>query len=323
MRRDTKRHLLPGPTPPRRAQLWRQHPLTAWDNSLILPFPAMRAVARDVIGELSRGRGGHAFIADSQFGKSTTIHYLEKIIPEVFPHMRVLSLEFERRPTPSLLSFYAHVIEAIDPYVPLRSQIDARALQAVNEFLTLALPHPPPTVVILLDEGQNVHMLQYEWLKYFVGRLQKRGVRVMVFVFGQPKLQDVVNHIRAEHGDHLLKRFFRGIYALHGTTHVFTLKRIFQIFDQQARFPAGPSGWPFSQFYFPEAFAAGWRLTNEAGMAWKVMVGDKSGVKIGTDVIRDMLQYYFLELSQYDNPSWKGTPELWQAAVDASDFLRT
>jgi len=323
MLKDAPPSLRPGPTPAEQKQLWRQHPVMAWDSSLILPYPPMLGVGRDVIGELSRGRGGHAYIGHSQYGKSTTTRYLQRVIKEVFPHMQVFVLELLKRTRPSLLSFLGQVIRAVDRNLPLRAQIDDRLHQAVRELLTLALPHPPATVVILVDEGQNMDIIEYEWLKYLIGQLQTHGVRTMVFVFGQPGLKDLIDKIKATHSDHLIKRFFRSVYALHGTNNVFALKRIFQIFDAQTHFPEGPKGWPFSQFYFPQAFANNWRITNEARMAWTQIQGERSEVEIGTDVIRDMVQYYFTELSQYDSPRWKGTPELWQAALAAADFART
>jgi hypothetical protein len=133
--------------------------------------------------------------------------------------------------------------------------------------------------------------------------------------------------VRSEHADHLQKRFFRAVYALRGVSSVFALKRILQIFDRQATFPR-ERGWPFSQFYFPQAHAAGWRLTNEALMAWAALTDhpaddpDPQKVEFGSDVIRDMIQYYFTELSRYDGPTWTGTPELWRDAVAASDLGR-
>ena len=327
MRKDLERFLPTGPTPAEQEQFWHQHPVLRWDTSLILPYPAMREVARDVLGEICLGRGGHAYVGNSQFGKSTTIRYLMQAIRQLHPHIQVFSLEFEPRPTPSLLSFYSHIVEAIDPNLPLRAKIDDRRHQAVAELLTLALPQAPPTVVFLVDEGQNMDIMLYEWLKYIMERLQKHGVRAMAFVFGQPKLRKVIDQVRSEHADHLQKRFFRAVYALRGVSSVFALKRILQIFDRQATFPR-ERGWPFSQFYFPQAHAAGWRLTNEALMAWAALTDhpaddpDPQKVEFGSDVIRDMIQYYFTELSRYDGPTWTGTPELWRDAVAASDLGR-
>lgn len=317
--------ILPPPEGPTRAeqeQHWPAFPVKDWSKSFILPFPATLHVAADVMDELHFGRGGHSYIAPTQYGKSTLIRYLLRAIPERYPNMIAVRLEFEISNHPSPREFYKVLLRGLDPQLEIRHFLEDRRDQALAEYLTLATPKSPPFIVFLVDEIQNGGSLVLEWLKFFMGMLDECGVRNAAFGFGNSGLTAAVKKVRLAHQKHLLKRYFRHVLSMPGIATRMALGRVFRIIDWTWRW--AEFGWTISQFYFPLAYRAGWRITNETGLAWAALMAAAGaggrGIEIGADVVRDLLQYYLTQFSRFDSPKWKGTDAHWKEATTACDL---
>ncbi|MEG3190920.1 ATP-binding protein [Lysobacter sp. D1-1-M9] len=311
-----------GPTRVEQERHWNAFPVRNWSKTFVLPFPVMLNVAADVMDELHFGRGGHSYIAPTQFGKSTLIRYLLHAIPERYPNMLAVRLEFEMSKNPSQREFYRTLLRGLDPQLVLRHFLEDRRDQALAEYLALATPKSPPFIVFLVDEIQNGGALVLEWLKFFMGMLDECGVRNAAFGFGNSGLTAAVKKVRQAHQNHLLKRYFRRVLSMPGIANRMTLSRIFRIVDWAWRWTE--FGWTISQFYFPQAFQAGWRITNESGLAWTALntaagAGGR-GMEIGVDVVRDLLQYYLTQFSRFDSPKWNGTSDHWDEAAKACDL---
>lgn len=311
-----------GPTHSEQERYWSAFPVKEWSKDFILPLPATLHVAADVMDELHFGRGGHSYIAPTQFGKSTLIRYLLREIPERYPNMIAVRLEFETSIRPSHREFYKVLLRGIDPQLEIRHFLEDRRDQALAEYLALATPRSPPFIVFLVDEIQNGGPLVLEWLKFFMGMLDECGVRNAAFGFGNSGLTAAVKKVRQAHQNHLLKRYFRDVLSMPGITSRMGLGRVFRVIDWTWRWKQ--IGWTISQFYFPQAFRAGWRITNETGHAWAALkaeagVGER-GMEIGADVVRDLLQFYLTQFSRFDDPNWKGTAEHWREATAACDL---
>lgn len=311
-----------GPTRAEQERHWNAFPVKDWSKEFILPFPATLQVAAHVMDELHFARGGHSFIAPTQYGKSTLIRYLIREIPEHYPNMIVVRLEFETSIRPTPREFYKVLLRGLDPQLEIRHFLEDRRDQALAEYLTLALPKSPPFIVFLVDEIQNGGALVLEWLKFFMGMLDECGVRNAAFGFGNSGLTAAVKKVRLAHQKHLLKRYFRDVLSMPGINSRMSLSRVFRIVDWSWRWTQ--VGWTISQFYFPQAFGAGWRITNESGLAWGALKAGAGaggrGMEIGADVVRDLLQYYLTQFSRFDSPKWKGTDEQWEEAASACDL---
>lgn len=311
-----------GPTRVEQEQHWLAFPVRDWSKTFILPFPATLHVAADVLDELHFGRGGHSYIAPTQYGKSTLIRYLLHAIPERYPNMIAVRLEFEPSNSPSQRKFYKALLHGIDPQLVVRHYLEDREDQALAEYLALATPKSPPFVVFLVDEIQNGGPLVLEWLKFFMGMLDECGVRNAAFGFGNSGLTAAVKKVRQAHQKHLLKRYFRQVLSIPGIATRMALARVFRIIDWTWRW--AEFGWTISQFYFPLAFRAGWRITNESGLAWDALMAAAGAggrrIEIGADVVRDLLQYYLTQFSRFDSAHWKGTDEHWKEAATACDL---
>lgn len=311
-----------GPTPEERDALRSTHPIHRWTDDFILPTPSLLNTVDYTIERIDHGAGSTAYVGTSQFGKSTAIRYLQKHLQEAFPLLPVFEIEFPPRRGSSELDFLAIVLGGIDAHLPLSWPIDQRRRQLIMELALRAAAHPLRWIVLILDEVQHLDQVSLAWLKYIIGRLGKLGVRVIVFSFGQQELVGLLAKLKSMHKDHLLKRFFLEVYRFDGIRSAAGLRKIFELLDWSMRYPDPITGWSFTQFYFPEAFAAGWRLADDARTAFDAIRGEGPPVEFGMDGVRDVTQAYFRQNAHHDCPTWHGASDKqWQRAVAAAPAL--
>lgn len=310
-----------GPTPSEQKALWNAHPIRRWTN-LIIPTPALIASADYVVDRIDRGAGGTVFVGAPQLGKTTLIDYLVQQLGRVFPKLPVFKIEFPPDMGASQMDFLAVLLGGIDANLPLAWPKDARRSQLIKELTLRAAPHPDHWVVLLLDEVQNLDKKSLGWLKFIVGRLGTLGVRVLVFSFGQPELLNLIERLKSQHQEPLLKRFFLQRFRYDAIRSSIGLRKVFGLLDWAVRFPDPVYGWSCTQFFFPEGFAAGARLANDSPIAWTAIKGDAAHFELGMDGFRDVAQSFYLQNSRRDGPAWSGgSDKQWARAVASAAAL--
>jgi hypothetical protein len=310
-----------GPTAAEQKVLWNRQPIRRW-TEIIVPTPVLIRSADHVVDRTDRGASGSVFIGTPQVGKSTLVRYLLQQLGQVFPQLPTFAIEFPPDMGASQMDFLAVMLGGIDANLPLAWPKDARRRQLITELTLRAAPHPDHWIVLLLDEVQNLDKKSLGWLKFIVGRLATLGVRVLVFSFAQPELLELIKRLKSQHQEPLLKRFFRERFRFDGIRSSIELRKVFELIDWAVRFPDPVHGWSCTQFYFPVAFEAGYRLANDAKTAWRAIKGDAAHFELGMDGLRDVTQDFFLKNSGRDGPAWSGgTPKQWLRAVASAPAL--
>ena len=305
----------------RQEELWPLHPVVLWDEHFALPTPSLEVVAEIVSQSIYSRRSGRGFFAAPRYGKSTAIHYLTKCIHETYPNVPVLVLEAVPCLRPSESEFYGDLLDAAGYKIrPARIPRERRK-QLVNLLWTLPKTRDEGRIVVFVDEAQEYGEHQWGWLKAIQNQLVRAGVSLIVFPFGQLELDHERSALKATGRDDLVTRFMRRLYEFRGVTSQEDLRQVMAVFDELGRYPRW-SGWTFTQFFFPRAFGAGWRLVKEAPRAWQAICEAqlhhaKGGV--GMEWIGIMLRHFLTEFSDQDSAGWSGGPEHWTESVAASD----
>ncbi|CAM2769377.1 hypothetical protein PASE110613_00075 [Paenibacillus sediminis] len=116
-------------------------------------------------------------------------------------------------------------------------------------------------VLLFIDEAQCLEQLYYEWLIDYYNKLDKLNITLVLILVGQEQLnaqQLVFSHGQA---DQIIQRFMIEEHKFIGIRTLEDIHVCLKCYDELSEFPAG-SGWSFTRYYFPEAFAAGERLQN-------------------------------------------------------------
>ncbi|GAB6989921.1 ATP-binding protein [Paenibacillus pini] len=116
-------------------------------------------------------------------------------------------------------------------------------------------------VLLFIDEAQCLEELHYEWLIDYYNKLDKLNITLILILVGQEQLNGQQLVFSHGHADQIIQRFMIEEHKFVGIRTLEDIKVCLKCYDELSEYPAG-SGWSFTRYYFPEAFAAGERLQN-------------------------------------------------------------
>lgn len=297
-----------------RDEHFNAHPVMVWDKDFVLPTPAIESVADVVTTCITRNMSGRAWWAPTRHGKTRTIRYLMRKIREAFPGLAVIEVDACLMSTPSMLGMYSDLLKAARFHLTPSGRAAERRVQVENLLASRAMEGGWRRLVLFVDEAQNWGVPEWEWLKNIQNNLEKQGIALIVLSFGQEQLVQKIQAIVTEGTGHedLRARFFRKLFRFNGLRTHAELKSMFDQFDR-ARFP-NPNGPTFTQFAFPRAYAAGWRLASESESAAGYLKRAASN-QYDLETVCMAIQHILVEVNEKDSSTFKVSDGDWKMAA--------
>ena len=213
------------------------------------------------------GLRGMVIGAATTFGKTKCLHYILNALPEVtgalFPFLIVEKLPPRASAAGSLLlAIGAKLGLAMTSYTP----IDHRIQAIVLAFYQYALKSEYRTVILAIDEAQDVTPEQLRLLKTIGNYLEDMHCDLFLILCGQESLfrqEEMLDECAPLDADQLAERFLHN-YRLHGFTSQEQLKGFLESFDL-AEYPRGYS---VVGRYLPRAVAAGFKVAQWDEPMW-------------------------------------------------------
>lgn len=148
------------------------------------------------------------------------------------------------------------------------------------EFLrALANQNPHKRLVIFLDEAQNLQTQHYKWLVDVYNLLDTARIRPTFILVGQKELAARRNAMVMGKRFQIIGRFMVNAHQFHGLKSPADIKVCLHGYDENTEYPEG-SGWTYTRFFFPVAYAHGWRLCGQAGTIWRAFAEAKQEAKL-------------------------------------------
>lgn len=301
-----------------RNTLWDGHPVVIWDRSFLLPTPALEENGEIVSSHIYAGRSGVGFKAKPRFGKSRAISYMVDRIRESFPKTAIIAAEAYFSTHPTDAGFYGSMLDAARFVLRKGRTATDRRKQVQDLYLTRAKGGDNRRLIVFVDEAQNWSEYEWTWLKAIQNHLTENGIAMVVVSFSQEQISERRDALILSGRTDLTDRFLRRIHKFRGVQTLEDFQMIFALFDT-TRFPL-PNGPSFSEFFFPEAFRAGWRFKNESELAHKAFSGSASSIEIGMEWVALAVKHFLTEFSEDDSPGFTGNEERWREAIAASDW---
>lgn len=299
-----------------RKSAFQQHPIVIWPSSFVVPTPPMIVTAEAAVSYIYKRQIGAAWWARSRHGKTRVIRYLVRKIAETYPGLPTVCIEAFEMPSPSMLGLYGDLLDGAEYALRKFPRATARKEQVHELFLSLGLECERKQIVLFVDEAQNWGMEEWSWIKSLQIYLEKNEVTMIVLSFGQEQLESEISKLR-EHGRRdLTARFFRTVTRFYGLRSVNELGFFFEQLDEQ-RYPleGGPT---YTEFFFPLAYQAGWRLYSDRETAWKCFVGDALTKEVDMEWVCLATKQFLMEASEHDSPTWTSSTVEWRKAIEAS-----
>jgi hypothetical protein len=259
-----------------RAAHWNEHPIVTAKAKL--PTTAAKTALAVALAAGRKHRESVAFWAHPVTGKSFCIEIFKVELPKAFGGAGVFVYEVkpkdeedEGRTRPSQrinakeALFLRDMLEEMDYEPKIEYTLPGKRRQVRKALLGLA--GQARHIFLIFDEAQELEEQELTILKSIVNFLTKSDVRVTTILFGQVELLEQRARIVTRYRSDLDIRFTKSLYEFPGIKSSEDLRVALEACDVDSEFPVG-SGLNYTQFLFPQAYEAGFRMTSLAKPFW-------------------------------------------------------
>ena len=308
-------------------QLLSSHPVVC--DRARLPTPSIRRAYGEIAEAVAERESGVSFVAFSRFGKTFAISVLADQLSAAYPDVPVLCINATEHSVFSETTFFSEVLHGCTR-APV-AQAKARDLRnkLVRYLWTLAESRGADRIVLFVDEAQNWTEPELTALRDLSNDLALfAGVVLLVNLFGAPSLANTRSALLQAGRTDLVGRFMVRQYEFQGIMSVLDFATTAKCYDdvEISEYPPG-SGVSFSEFFMPIAFRGGWRLENEAALAWESFqkaARPNGGFKqIGMKWIAASIRRFLRTQSEWDRAGFCGDEKMWGRAILRTGFVQT
>ncbi|MGN6482388.1 ATP-binding protein, partial [Luteibacter sp.] len=268
-----------------------------------------------------RQRSTLAYWAHPRTWKSSCIEALELIVPKQFPGAGILVHAAKRDTVVAEGSFIGDILLAMGYEAKLKRGLPERRDQLRRALF--ALGAGSSQLFLVIDEAQNLAAIQLEWLKEYINWLIKRRYKVTVILFGQQELTCKRDELIEVGRTDLHARFTENLMEFEGVTCGEDLLPLLKACDSGSEFPPG-SGCSYTNFLWPEAFGAGFRLESQLPAIACAFELDSGAKRIDHGVIMEYVARALAEFAETtrSRDSAAFSPEIgdWMHAVELSGY---
>lgn len=309
--------------PYRRPVSFDEHPVT--QQTYIVPTPSIDALVERVKKLIRLRTPGAIIFAYPRFGKTYSIRYVISVLRTDFPQSVFISFGCEAKKNPSEDAFFSNLLEAAGHKGSLIGSVSRKRSRLIDRLSELVEKSGHNWVVFFADEAQRLEVIEYEWLRDVHDKLERKGIRMMTILVGQPQLLHQKTALRQSNHTQIVLRFMIAEMRFDGLLNAEDLATCLAGYDE-ARFPAR-SDWTYTRFFFPLAYANGLRLVDQGTALWEAF--NRAHERARFDFAIEIPMQYFAhtveialsENKQHDSADFRFSPAIWDAAVKDSSYV--
>jgi Cdc6-like AAA superfamily ATPase len=259
-----------------REEIFEDHPVR--QRRYILPTPMIQHVCAIASDRVMRRRRGLVFYGSPQTGKTTCTKELQRLLAREHDHILVFLITSRRTRYPSEANIYRLILESQGH--ALSSRPDVHLIRnVVKDMIRAGLSRVRGNhFILLIDEMQLLAEVDYEQLMTLHNMLDLQGsIRMSTIGFAQHQILQKRDALLVTGENQLIARFLSEIIKFEGCNSATELRTILNFYDEHSEFPE-KSGWSFTEFFAPHAFADGFRLNAYSVELWNALLGSAQGI---------------------------------------------
>lgn len=299
------------------------HPVVA--QKYIVPTPSIDELYARVKKIIRLRTPGAIIYAHPRFGKTYGIRYVIRMLQEDFSKLVVISFGCQKKKTVSEDGFFANLLYAAGHKDPMVGNITKKRFRLSERIKQLVDHSGLNWVVFFADEAQRLDIIEYEWLRDVHDELERRGIRMITLLVGQPQLLNQKSSFRLGKQTQIVSRFMIDEMRFRGLSSADDLATCLAGFDC-AFFPES-SEWSYTRYFLPLAFGDGLRLVDQATALWHAFLEAYEEARFDYELEIPM-QYFarsveiaLMENMDSDSMDFRFSPEIWRSAVTESNFI--
>jgi len=294
------------------------HPVRGGDYTL--PTPMMQRTYALVREQVWARRTGTVFYASPRMGKTRCAIAIRDLLRQEFPNVYVTLLSTRPSPRPSTSHMLRLILEAESHVLSRRPDADLLFGNAVADIRVKAARIGAKQYVLLIDEMHLLNDVDLQQLVCFHNQLELQDLRMTAISFAQPEILHRRTSLLANNARQIIARFLSDTLQFDGCASEGDFGSLLRSYDLASEYPEG-SGITYTQFFFPVAYLAGFRLENYRTSMWEALhraSGSIAAQGVPMEHICLTIEELLLSLRRQDSPDFVLSNEEIDAAVAAS-----
>lgn len=243
---------------------------------------------------LNRSPGGIIY-GRPRLGKTRSVKFLQAFLQDEFgDNLPVFHMCCNQYKSPNENTFFGDLLKDLGHTLYLSGKADVKRDRTVKYLLERAEASAQHRIILFIDDAQRLFELNYAWLMDIYNQLDRYNVGMTVILVGQEELVHQRSAFIQAGKMQIISRFMIHEYKFSGIKNVEDLAACLEGYDFVSEYPEN-SGWSFTRYYFPEAFAEGKRLSSCAEELFEQFVKLRNEAKI-TKSIEIPMQYITLTI---------------------------
>ena len=292
------------------------HPLLRKD--VLLATPPIAELVISLRRAVILREQGICYTAKSGYGKSKGLTIGEQELRRLFPDAPVFRHVINNHQVPSIRAFFKHFLKTVGERNLSGETYDLR-LRLENALIDCGSSSSMKSVVLLIDEAQEMALQDFQFLKDIGNQLEEEGVQLVVIMMGQdPEFTAVITKLKLAGRLDLISRFTLRHILFRGLSTEADIEAVLNAIDRQ-EYPVG-SGCTWPQAFVPIAWSQGFRIVHQTAklvhvlkehLPKQTLVNGVSARQFFLAIRRFLLDYADLELQGKALPD-----DLWDIAVE-------
>ncbi len=300
-----------------RNRLLDEHPLVTHDYTVIT---SQIKDAFNIIRERvwSRRTGTYMY-APPRTGKTYCATAIHKLLQAEFPKVYIVMLLAMEYKGFTINSFIEDMVDAAH-LPPVSASKKKNINHLILQILSETANRQGNQFVLLIDEMQLLRDMEFNALLAIHNRLEREKVKMTTIGFAQPSIVYRANMFLEAGESNLIARFLRDPIEFVGCSSTTDLHTILLAYDERLYYPSD-SGWSFTRFAVPMAFASGFRLADYTDAVWGSLHsigGIAPDAQIPMEHVTISIENILLQCLGNDSESFVITDEIINDAVSAS-----
>lgn len=202
-------------------------------------------------------------------GKSDALKYVKGLLKQRFGvELPVFSFPCRFHTHASEVTFFEELLRAFGHRMVVKGNAAAKRHRLLEFIYEKANAKTHNRIILFIDEAQLLYEQHYKWLIDLHNELSELNVTLIVILVGQHQLLHQCSGFIEGSQDQIVGRFMAHRFEFKGLRGISDVKVCLKGYDEVSEHPAG-SGWSYSRYFFPAAFASGWRMASSAGALWE------------------------------------------------------
>lgn len=280
------------------------HPVRGGDYTL--PTPMMQRTYALVREQVWARRTGTVFYASPRMGKTRCAIAIRDLLRQEFPNVYVTLLSTRPSPRPSTSHMLRLILEAESHVLSRRPDADLLFGNAVADIRVKAARIGAKQYVLLIDEMHLLNDVDLQQLVCFHNQLELQDLRMTAISFAQPEILHRRSSLLANNARQIIARFLSDTLQFDGCASEGDFGSLLRSYDLASEYPEG-SGITYTQFFFPIAYLAGFRLENYRTSMWEALhraAGSIAAQGVPMEHICLTIEELLLSLRRQDSPDF-------------------